>query len=1096
MASSFSGVEIRKQADLAVAAVKAVGGASKLTEAEQRRVNATVTEAIAKYDALGQKAPADLRKLQAETNKVEKSTGLLGGTLGKIGGALAATFAVGQVTAAISKTIEYAGTIKDTANQLGISTRKAQEWKFAAEQSGTSLEALSTATFQLQKNLGSGGSGVTGALSKLGLSLSELRNLRPDQQFEAVAAKLGDVRNATDRVTLGSTLMGKGFKDVSPLIAEGLQDQIDKANELGLVLDEGTIDALENLGDTWDTVKLAGTALIANVLKPFVPLMTDAANAVLPLLANLKVLATAHYRVAEAYFDLRRRLALKLGDDSGALEFGLALFEVRQQIENLGKSATEASGAQSGGSSGVAALDSAIAGLRDKLSGADIAGDLKDLEQAFKALTPAQQSNQNVVQRTLAEYEKLRRELPQVGGSLEDLRTANLKALEPLEGLQRHFGALASRWIPNAAQAFKAGQSALDGLARSGALLSSRLVPIEVQMKAMPPLIKGSAVAAADWARRQEEAAEAAKRWRKGLEDVAQAFATLEQTAPGALGKVAGLMGRVVSSVNLAVKGFDNLMAGIKAGPGTLEGIAGITSGVLGLASAVLSLGSAIADALFKSRAEKTMERVAYEFGVGISESLAQGIEDEAKRQFGGNRQASKIFHLDQIISEGGGLSAQNFQQLFARFRDLFSMVETGAFTAAQGIEVLDKNFKTFADFVTKDGSLASKELLEIIDLTGRFGLKSAEVSAFVVGETNKALTGLTTFLDNAQVKTQAAADGIAAAIFGIFEAQSENGVPVAQIVQQLDPLIKDLDAQLKKAGLTGGKAFDEIKELAAVAGHEIAGPLITGVLGLDKALGGLHNSGVLTEDMFDGITAAVGDTYQEILATGVSGAKALQLIAPTLQTAWELSEDFGYSLDDNTKKMIDEAKAAGLVGDEHRTATEQMLAATKRIADAVEGLARLFGVVLPGEVDKFAGALDDLPDDVTVRGSVDWDTSGFPTDYDPSRMPQIQPDPGVPGYRIGTPGLGFVNFGSGRTVRLHGDEAVVPEHRKEEAAARWGGGGGTEVYLGPVYVNGQINDHERRLLAAELATLLPGQIANGGAAMDEWMRLIQSGRR
>lgn len=1042
MANSFSGVEIRKQADLAVAAVKAIGGASKLTEAEQRKVNATVTEAIAKYNALGQQAPADLRKLQAETNKVEKSTGLLGGAIGKIGTAMAAAFTVGAVTNAIRSTVEYAGAMKDTADRLGIGVERAQAWNAAAKLNGTTLDAMSTSAFMLQKNLGAGGSGVTGALSRLGVSLADIRRLSPEDQFELVARQLGTVTDASTRATLGAQLMGKGYSQVSTLIVAGIDEQIAKVREMGLVLDEDTIKAVDGLGDAWDAVTLAGQALGARVLVPMVPWLLAMAEAVLPVLARLTELAKAPYKVAEAFFDMRRRIALGLGDERKAFEYGLALFEVRQQMAALGKTATEASGAQSGGSTGVAALDKALGSLRDKLSGADVAGELRDLEQAWKSLTPAQRQNQDVIKRTLAEYEKLRTELPQVGGALEALRTAHLKALEPAQMHEQIYGRLATVVMPNAERMFRNGQSALDGLARSGALLSSRLVPIEVQMKAMPPLLKSTAVAAADWTRRQEEAAEAAKRWRKGLEDVAQAFATLEQTAPGALGKVAGLMGRVVSSVNLAVKGFDSLMAGIKAGPGTLEGIAGITSGVLGLASAVLSLGSAIADALFKSRAERTMERVAYEFGVGISESLAQGIEDEAKRTFGGNRQASKIWHLDQILSEGGGLSAQNFQAMFARFRDLFSMVETGAFTAAQGVEVLDKNFRTFAEFVTKDGSLASKELLEIIDLTGRFGFKSAEVSAFVVSETNKALTGLTTFLDNAQVKTQAAADGIAAAIFGIFEAQTENGVPVAQIVQQLDPLIKDLDAQLKKAGLTGGKAFDEIKELAAVAGHEIAGPLITGVLGLDKALGGLHNSGVLTEDMFDGITAAVGDTYQQILDTGVSGAKALQLIAPTLQTAWELSEDFGYSLDANTQKLVDEAKAAGLVGDTHRTATEQMLIHTKRMADALEGIAKLFGVELPNAVDDFGSALDDLPKDIDISAKVNFEVGNLP---DLPQNPQYTGEvfgTGVPGYRSGTPALTVVSFGGPRESRdrspLRPVCAAHGRHARDVQAPGW----------------------------------------------------------
>src|SRR5678816_2198847 len=47
MVNSFSGVNIQKQAQLAVAAVNSIGGVTKLTDAEQKKLNATVTEAIA-----------------------------------------------------------------------------------------------------------------------------------------------------------------------------------------------------------------------------------------------------------------------------------------------------------------------------------------------------------------------------------------------------------------------------------------------------------------------------------------------------------------------------------------------------------------------------------------------------------------------------------------------------------------------------------------------------------------------------------------------------------------------------------------------------------------------------------------------------------------------------------------------------------------------------------------------------------------------------------------------------------------------------------------------------------------------------------------
>src|SRR5688572_5413941 len=74
MQDSFSGKKIIQDATLMSAAVERAGGASKLTATEMARVNTTVTEAIAKYAALGQSAPKSLTDLAEATKRVEAPT--------------------------------------------------------------------------------------------------------------------------------------------------------------------------------------------------------------------------------------------------------------------------------------------------------------------------------------------------------------------------------------------------------------------------------------------------------------------------------------------------------------------------------------------------------------------------------------------------------------------------------------------------------------------------------------------------------------------------------------------------------------------------------------------------------------------------------------------------------------------------------------------------------------------------------------------------------------------------------------------------------------------------------------------------------------
>src|SRR5262245_21343896 len=86
MVTSFSGVNIQKQAQIAVAAVNSSGGGTKLSDSEEKKRNSTVTEAIAKYKALGQEAPGGMVKIQKETKQAESVLSGVGGSLKGLGG--------------------------------------------------------------------------------------------------------------------------------------------------------------------------------------------------------------------------------------------------------------------------------------------------------------------------------------------------------------------------------------------------------------------------------------------------------------------------------------------------------------------------------------------------------------------------------------------------------------------------------------------------------------------------------------------------------------------------------------------------------------------------------------------------------------------------------------------------------------------------------------------------------------------------------------------------------------------------------------------------------------------------------------------------
>jgi hypothetical protein len=78
-AKGFSGDRIIREAKAATAAIEKIGGVSKLTGNETKRVSGIVTEALAKYKALGREAPAELakvnRELQTSVSRLKEQDG-------------------------------------------------------------------------------------------------------------------------------------------------------------------------------------------------------------------------------------------------------------------------------------------------------------------------------------------------------------------------------------------------------------------------------------------------------------------------------------------------------------------------------------------------------------------------------------------------------------------------------------------------------------------------------------------------------------------------------------------------------------------------------------------------------------------------------------------------------------------------------------------------------------------------------------------------------------------------------------------------------------------------------------------------------------
>ena len=233
-----------------------------------------------------------------DTDQAEKATKKLGAsfkTFAKIGAAAVVGVGAGllKLGSDFAKTTDR---IDKLSKQLGFSTQAFQEWDFITSQSGTSMEELragmKTLTNQTD-DLAKGGKIATESFGALGIGMEDLEGLTPEEIFEKTIKALQGVEDETKRAALANDLLGRSGQSLAPLLAAGttaIDDMKQQASELGLVIEEETIQQGVELTDKFDQVKRAFKAATTSASSDLIPALIGLADLliedVLPAVTN------------------------------------------------------------------------------------------------------------------------------------------------------------------------------------------------------------------------------------------------------------------------------------------------------------------------------------------------------------------------------------------------------------------------------------------------------------------------------------------------------------------------------------------------------------------------------------------------------------------------------------------------------------------------------------------------------------------------------------------------------------------------------------------------------------------------------------------
>lgn len=180
------------------------------------------------------------------------------------GAGVAAVVAVGQ------RALNHVTNLKKESQQLGISTRALQEYRFAAAEVGVEQDDLTDSFSDLTLKIGqarSGNKDASQTFKELGIDIESANGRAKSSEavFNELIGRLSQVKDPAERARLEAQLFGEMWQRIDPMLSAGA-GRIDglrqAAHEFGAVISE---EAIQNADQTARKVEQMKMVLEANI---------------------------------------------------------------------------------------------------------------------------------------------------------------------------------------------------------------------------------------------------------------------------------------------------------------------------------------------------------------------------------------------------------------------------------------------------------------------------------------------------------------------------------------------------------------------------------------------------------------------------------------------------------------------------------------------------------------------------------------------------------------------------------------------------------------------------------------------------------------
>lgn len=186
----------------------------------------------------------------------------------------------------LGKSIDKMDELRDASIRLGIGVETLSAFSFAAQQTGTDIEALGQGFKILAKNMADAlnpKSGKAQIFESIGIEVEDATGKLKsfEQIIPEIADKFKQLEDGTTKAALAQELFGKNGLALTEFLnqgGEGIKELTDRARELGIVIDQETADKADQFKDTLGELKAAGEGLATQVASELLPRLLDLAE--------------------------------------------------------------------------------------------------------------------------------------------------------------------------------------------------------------------------------------------------------------------------------------------------------------------------------------------------------------------------------------------------------------------------------------------------------------------------------------------------------------------------------------------------------------------------------------------------------------------------------------------------------------------------------------------------------------------------------------------------------------------------------------------------------------------------------------------------